>query len=169
MNNKIRLPAFTIMELTIAMLLSAIVIGITYTAYTITARSYARFHRRSDTIGNLTRVNELLMKDFSSSDSVFRTDSGIIVNRDSTIIRYEIDSNMVIRKSFRIDTFKIDIRDIAALFEGQTVIFTPPVQEADRIDELSFTTIFDKQKIPYHYHKDYSSVNLSQRKAHALN
>lgn len=167
--NKHKVPAFTLMELTIAMLLAVLVSGITYTAYTITAHAYRNFHRRSDSIVSMVKVNELLMKDFSRADTLFRSDSGIVIRHDSTWIRYEIDSSGIIRNSGRCDTFKMQIQELSVSFEGQPVNFIPPVQEADRLDELSFSVLFEKQKIPYHYFKTYSSASLIKRKAHALN
>ncbi len=167
--SKYKVQAFTLMELTIAMLLTVLVIGLTYMAYTITAHSYSHFHRRSDTVASLVKVNELLIKDFSRADTVFKTDSGVVLKKDSLVIHYTIDSNMIVRSFGRIDTFTMPIQDLTISFEGQPVNFTAPVQEADRMDDLSFSVLFEKQKIPYHYHKDYSSASLIKRKAHAFN
>ena len=54
-NNK--LQAFTIMEVTIAMLLSAIVIGITYTVFSIVSRSYRSYTNKHE------EMNRLLLLD----------------------------------------------------------------------------------------------------------
>lgn len=166
--NKHRIPAFTLMELTIAMVLAALVTIITYSAYTITSHAYQNYHRRSDNIGGIVRVNELLMKDFARADTVFRSDSGILIKRDSVWIRYQIDSSRIIRNAGRTDTFKVQLQDLSVSFDGQPVNFTSPINEADRVDELSFIVLFEKQKIPYHYIKIYSSASLIKRKAHAL-
>ena len=41
--NKHRIKAFTIMEVTVTMLIAAILIGITYTTYSIVLKSYNSF------------------------------------------------------------------------------------------------------------------------------
>jgi hypothetical protein len=157
------------MELTISLLITALVIGLTYSSYTITARTYSHFHRRNDSIANLARARELLAKDFFKADSIFQTDSGILIRHNSLTVRYILDSNRMVRIFARVDTFKFRIQDVAATFEGQPVAVRPGIQEADRIDELTFSVLSENQKIPFHYHKKYSSVSLINRKAHAVN
>jgi hypothetical protein len=54
-------------------------------------------------------------------------------------------------------------------FETFPVNEVQETEEQNRIDEFAFTLIFQNEKIPYHYHKLYSSVNLIQRNPNAVN
>ena len=57
-----RVAAFTLMEVTIAMLISALVISMTYTIYIIVAHSFTAFNQKNNTIAMETRLDELLQK-----------------------------------------------------------------------------------------------------------
>lgn len=166
---KTKVDAFTLLELVIAMLLSALVIGITYSAYTITGQTYQRFRQQNDTSQRLILLDELLAKDISRADTVYHSADGLLIRRDSTLITYTIDSSRVIRSAGRIDTFHMPVKGANYLFEQQPVTFLPPLQEADRIDEIYFIITWKKRDFVYHYHKDYSSADLITRNTHALN
>ncbi|MBW4890133.1 hypothetical protein KXQ82_10420 [Mucilaginibacter sp. HMF5004] len=171
--NKHRVKAFTIMEVTISMLIAAIVIGITYTSYNIIGKSYLSFKTRNDDIAVLNRVDELLKRDFEQANMIADSGNGLLINKDNmTDVHYEFNRGTIIRKSGVIDTFKVSMTDLKTAFEGnlnnnQTEANT--TSESARIDELSFTINFKDLNIPCHYQKMYSSLNLIQRNPDAVN
>ena len=167
MNKKIN--AFTIMEVTVAMLIAALVIGMTYTAYSVVSRSYQSFHQKNDDIAELLQLDHLLKRDFAQADTILKTANGLTFKNATHTIDYEIDSSLVIRTSAITDTFKVKVSGISTLFEEQPVTNNSDVTEPNRIDELEFQVLFQDKIIPYHYYKTYSAANLIERNAHALN
>jgi len=167
MNKKIN--AFTIMEVTVAMLIAALVIGMTYTAYSVVSRSYQSFHQKNDDIAELLQLDHLLKRDFAQADTILKTANGLTFKNATHTIDYEIDSSLVIRTSAITDTFKVKVSGISTLFEEQPVTNNSDVTESNRIDELEFQVLFQDKIIPYHYYKTYSAATLIERNAHALN
>jgi hypothetical protein len=167
--NKGKVAAFTILELTITMLLTALVIGISYAAFSIVSRSYIVYQKRNDNISEMVLMDRLLKRDFSQADSILKIDSGIEMINQHAIVTYRIDTGTMIRTAGITDTFKVHSYDINFAFEGQPVQEMSATKELNRIDEFSFSLVFENQKIPYHYYKTYSSANLIGRNSNAVN
>lgn len=165
-----RLKAFTIMEVTVAMLLAAIVIAITYTAYGIVMRTYGNYHAKSEATAMLTQLNGVLRRDFERAAEIDKTEVGLSLTRaDSTVILYEFNADYIVRKGTAIDTFYVHPAMPLTWFEGEAVSELAADPERNRIDELEFVLPFEGNNIPYHYYKQYSSANLMERKNDAGN
>ena len=54
-------------------------------------------------------------------------------------------------------------------FEGKAIDDSGTGAEDSRLDELDIQLTLQKEKIPYYYHKIYSSANLINRKTNAGN
>jgi len=157
------------MEISIVMLISAIVIGIAYTAFNIINQSYSSFQHKNEDIAVLVRLDELLRKDFSRANTISRTTNGIFVKTGIDSVTYEFEPDFTVRISTIIDTFKLNVQDVVTTFETSPITAISPVTEQNRIDELNFSIIFENEKIPYYYHKQYSSSNLIERNPNAIN
>lgn len=151
------------------MLLAAVVIGITYTAYSIIVRSYLSYKHKNEDMMVLFRVDELLKKDFARADTIWKSDKGIKFKDSTGMVNYEVDSDYIVRTSTIIDTFKVKIVAESLFFENQPLTELSAVEELNRTDELKLVILFQDEQIPYHYHKTYSSANLIQRNINALN
>jgi len=160
--NKYQVKAFTIMEMTVAMLISAVVIAFTYTAYSILSRSYITFVRKNNDMEAIIQLDRLFRKDVSRAAAVYRTENGIALKDSSNTISYEINEIGVIRKAIVSDTFKVQVSQSLATFENRPIATSADDTGANLIDDFSFTLLFRNEKIPYHYHKTYSSANLIQ-------
>jgi Tfp pilus assembly protein PilE len=167
MNKQVK--AFTIMEITVVMLISAIVIGIAYTAFNIINQSYHSFQQKNEDIAVLVRLDELLRKDFARANTVSKTTNGIFVKIGTDSVSYEFESDFTVRTSSITDTFKLNAQDVVTSFEAGPITAINPVTEQNRIDELDFSILFENEKIPYSYHKQYSSANLIERNPNAIN
>lgn len=168
--NKHRLAAFTIMELTVAMLVSALVIGITYTAYSLISRYYSDYKLRNDEMAVMIKLDELLQKDFERADGIYQLSTGLRLTSTMQTISYQFTPSYVLRTAAGIDTFKVNTQDIQFYFEHRPLSGDAiDTQEPYRADELEFTVLYRTGKFPYHYLKQYSSENLINQKAHALN
>ncbi len=157
------------MEISIVMLISAIVIGIAYTAFNIINQSYRSFQHKNENIAVLIRLDELLRKDFSRANTISRTTNGIFVKTGPDSVIYEFEPDFTVRTSTIIDTFKLNVQDVVTTFETSPITAISPVTEQNRIDELNFSILFENEKIPYYYHKQYSSANLIERNPNAIN
>lgn len=161
--NKNRVKAFTVLEMTIAMLLASIVIGMTYAIYSIVANSYNSFNVKNDKMAEILRVDELLKKDFLSADIILKNESGFLVKRAEQLTNYEIQPDFIIRSSIAIDTFKVKTDSLNMSFQTIPLIEVGEKDEQNRINDIKFFILHENQKIPYNYHKQYSAVNLIQR------
>jgi len=164
-----RVQAYTIMEVTIAMLLAAIVIAITYTVYTIGVKSYGSYTVKNSNMATLIRLDELLQKDFEKAEAINKTGTGISCANDGRVVSYEFIPEGVIRSSGITDTFKVNVETINLLFEHVPVTELALSGEESRVDELRLDLLFEENRISNSYHKHYSSANLIQRNNDALN
>jgi len=167
--NRKKVRAFTIMEVTISMLISAIVIGITYSAYTIIRQSYAIYQTKNETLAVLSRVDQLLTRDFAHAELIVKTPDGVLLSSPSDTVSYVFNPDFVVRVAAVTDTFRVQNGGLSTLFENQQLSEISTVNEQNRIDELTFFIVLKNGNIPYHYHKQYSSVNLLERNPNAIN
>jgi Tfp pilus assembly protein PilW len=162
MKNKNRIPAFTIMELTVAMLISAIVIGLMYSAYAIISKSYLSFVDRNNNASTLAFLDRRLSRDIDKAEIIWRDSNTVTMrsNKDTVIYRFRADR--VIRQKLLADTFKVSTDGLSTSFESVPVDGNQSNTGEKKIDDLQIVLLAEGQKIPYHYHKTYSSVNLLQ-------
>lgn len=164
-----RVQAFTIMEVTVAMLLAAIVIAITYTVYTIIIRSYSSYNTKNSNMAVLLRLDELFRKDFEKAETIYKTEKGLSCTNGDKGATYEFKPDAVIRTSGITDTFKVKVQAIRILFEHAPVSESAVNNEDTRVDEMQTDLFFDGKQLTNGYYKHYSSQNLIQRKSNAIN
>jgi hypothetical protein len=155
MNNQ-KIPAFTLMEVVISMLIAAIAISITFTAYQIVSGSYGAFTKKQNRVAALAISDKLLKQDFIRALNIERSSDGIVLHLAEGEVSYIFTDTCILRDQFtlRIDTFKVSIKNLSFLFEGQ------PGEEGARIDQLGFQTELDGMQMPFQYHKTYSAQDL---------
>jgi Tfp pilus assembly protein PilE len=151
-----KLPAFTLMEVTISMLIAAIAIAITYTAYRIISNTYVGYTRKQDRVAAFTELDKLLKMDFQNADHLTATEHGIRLQTVSGLIIYQFDSAAIVRNQFalRLDTFKLPVKLIRYSFEQQEAPTDQP------IDQLDLKLQLEDQDVDLVYTKQYSSQNL---------
>jgi len=167
--NKQKVKAFTILEVTITMLITGLLIGITYTSYSIVVQSYKAFSVKNDEIAVLVTLDHLLKRDFDKAEIIYKTQDGLMFKQDNQIVNYEFMPDYILRSSARIDTFKVQTQAIITTFVNMPINEVQETEEQNRVDGLGFTIIYKTEQIPYLYHKQYSSVTLMQRTTNALN
>lgn len=151
------------MEMVISMMLAAIVIGITYASYDIISKSYLSFTRKNESLLEALQLDRLLRKDIASGDSVLKTAEGFIIADSTKKVNYQITPTYTLRIKTRTDTFKVSNQQFVALFEDHET------DDGELVDDISLTILFQNEKIPYHYHKQYSAADLVKRHTDALN
>jgi len=166
---KQKVKVFTIMEVTITMLITGLIIGITYTSYSIVIKSYHSFTTKNDSMAVLVSLDHVLKRDFDRADSILKDSAGITVKKNDMSIKYVFMPDFIVRNSLKTDTFKVQTQEVMTSFDNIPIIEMQATAEQNRIDGLDFTLVFQNEKIPYHYRKLYSSENLIQRNPNAVN
>jgi Tfp pilus assembly protein PilE len=164
-----KVQAFTIMEVTITMLIAAILIAVTYTSYSIVIKSYNSFTNKNNDMAVLVSLDHVLKRDFEQSRVILKDSAGFSFRKDSALVRYEFSADYIVRKATRIDTFKVQNQDVSASFENVPLLELQTTAEQNIIDELDFAIQYQKEEINYHYHKTYSSENLIEKNPNAIN
>lgn len=166
---KTTVRAFTILEVTITMVIAGLLIGLTYTSYTIIAKFYHAFKDKNDRMAVLVSLDHVLARDFDRAEIILRKTDGITIKNSSRTIKYTFNLNFITRNDFKTDTFMVQPVEIKYFFQQAPVSEVNEREEQNRLDEVSFTVVFTDQKIPYHYYKQYSSDNLIKRNSNAGN
>jgi prepilin-type N-terminal cleavage/methylation domain-containing protein len=167
--NKQRVRAFTIMEVTITMLIAGILIAITYTSYSIIIKSYRSFTAKNEDIVVLVSLDHVLQRDFDRADIILKQTDGITLKNSNQMIKYTFSPDFITRIASKMDTFKVQTQEVNTSFDNIPMGEVQADDEQNRLDDLAFTLVFQNEKIPYHYHKLYSSDNLINRNPHANN
>jgi len=153
-----KVEAFTILEVTLSMLLAAICIGITYSAYSLISRSYRDFDLRNKKISSLVLLSKLVKRDTKNSESIFRTEDGILLTDGSGDIYYTFRDDFIVRDQYRlqVDTFFVTNQSFQAFFENKEVL------QGQLLDKLQFEIQTGNQWIPLLCTKQYSAAELME-------
>ena len=156
MKIKQKIPAFTLMEVTITMLIAAVAISITYTAYRIISGTYLNYSKKQDRIAAFTLADRLLKKDFLSADHILKTTEGLNFQSSGGIISYLFRDSCLMRSqhALQTDTFKIPVTAASFTFEHAAAA------DDTMVDQLEYETQLEGQPTILTYRKLYSSQNL---------
>jgi len=163
-----KLNAFTIMEVTIALLVSGILIAIVYVAFAVVSNSYHGFLAKNGESANIAQLDLLLNRDFRRASLITKTDSGLFLKNSNDSTSYIFNSNYIVRKNGITDTFKVNITRTNMYFEQQSLEATSDMPD-NRIDELEFDLLLHQEKMTFHYYKQYSSADLFKQDIDAGN
>ncbi|MBS1624351.1 MAG: prepilin-type N-terminal cleavage/methylation domain-containing protein [Bacteroidetes bacterium] len=147
-----KLPAFTLFEMMIVMVLTSIMFAITYTAFRSVSYIHGRQTAASTDLGEIRMLDGVLRQDIDRSQAVreVRTATIECLTPDKSIT-YMIMSHKVLRtlSSGQTDSFAVDAVP-ASLSLGYSGA------EDGMIDHLSFDVVLGEDRIPLRYAKDYS-------------
>ena len=108
------LPGFTVLELLVGMIVSAIVLGTIFSAWHIVSKQAVVYEERAAYTRELSLGQSLLLRDCSSADSLQTTDGSEvrcyqkIKGEVQLNVLYKIDGNELMRiTSFSHDTFPL--------------------------------------------------------------
>lgn len=94
-----RLPAFTILELTVVMLLTSLVIATGYLAWGMVWQQFLGYQKMANHIGEVARIEMVLHNDMEKADRVTRINNTVTFwNPASTNINYELGSTHIVRQ-----------------------------------------------------------------------
>ena len=127
---KKRLAAFTIPELMIVMLLSAVVISAMYVLLQFSFSNYFRYLTSTEKLNRISRMNYLLTKDINTSAVLQKTATGFAFTALNKVVSYTIQDSMLMRKDVITDTLYASAITYE-LFMNELPIISPEL--ADRI------------------------------------
>lgn len=155
-----KVAAFTLMEVTVAMLIAAIAIAITFTAFKIVNGSYLDFNIKQKKLHEFITIDKLLKLDFNSAQQILRSEegAGLVIRTQRGNIEYHFEEQYFTRSQFALytDTFKMKMDSFTCLFEGTSA------QQGQLLDQLSFQLEVGGLDVPVHYQKLYSAKDLFQ-------
>lgn len=154
---KSKVHAFTLMEITVAMLISGLVISICYTAYGLIQGYYIRFEDKNKTSSIVLDLKHVLERDFFKAAHIIRTKQGIVVQQDSLVVDYIFNDKQVLRQieNLHTDTFTMPLQKIGFYFEGREA------QVTDTVDRINLELQMNKDtKVPVQINKYYSAADL---------
>jgi hypothetical protein len=154
-----KVNAFTIMELTVTMLITTVIVAIAFTAFGLVQRYESVFIHKNEDISSFLLLDRLTREDFRRSHFVLASDSGLLFKYDNKIVKLIIGPQSVIRIANRIDTFSVNATNVKLALHNQTVSGSD-ASSGILIDELTFTSLYKNEVIDWYYHKDYSAEQL---------
>lgn len=150
------IPSFTLMEVTVAMLLASIVISVSYAAWSLVSHAYLTYHdKNQELLSNITLCS-LLEKDFDRADRVIRTEKGVDVVDQKGVISYYFKERLVLRNQYNLqtDTFKV-------IYERFFTFFDHHQQHpGEIIDEIYFVCHTGTDEAPFVINKIYCGTTL---------
>jgi hypothetical protein len=153
-NTKVK--AFTILEVTVSMLLAVITISIAYTAYRVVSSSYRQFDIKNKKLAEFIITDKLLKKDISACNKMVRTIDGVSLLGNEGEIRYTFEADYILRNQFdiRTDTFFVKNADFISLFEKKEAF------SGEMTDNIRFSADLEDKTVKLGYFKNYSAEQL---------
>ncbi|TKC12046.1 hypothetical protein FA048_00050 [Pedobacter polaris] len=152
-----KISAYTLMEVTVAMLLSALTITICYSAYGIITSYFKSFQDKNALADEVLALRHTLDRDSEKSNYMLKTDEGFEFLQDSSIIIYSFTDQHILRRLSEVhtDTFKLQAVELQRFFESQEIV------AADTIDQISFKLVLTKDHtVSIQVNKYYSAAAL---------
>ena len=150
---KRHLPAFSFPDVLAAMVISLIVVGISFAVFRF---AYNRVYAYNETTDNYKRLYQLyaaIQDDFrSATDISFGNNELLLKMPSQKKYNYLFFDEMIVRETEASrDTFRVENREVTALFNGSQ-------QTAGGIiDELNFTVQMGNTLLPCKFVKEYSA------------
>ncbi|WP_285060247.1 PulJ/GspJ family protein [Pedobacter ginsengisoli] len=121
---KDRIKAFTLIELVLAMMLAAIVMGMAYSAFTVFTRVYGRFHSKNLAHADVQLFRQVLQSDMEKA-ALIELREGQLNFKDplsSEALSYSFGTDYLVRTHHSVaDTFKMKRLILLSSFENSSV------------------------------------------------
>jgi prepilin-type N-terminal cleavage/methylation domain-containing protein len=149
-----KIPAFTLMELLIGMIISSIVIGFGYATYSLIYKQYLGYKDVKEKIVELTQLDHVLRTDLITAEIISFNDNKLFLSgKDFKIVQYHFQDSLIVRTANEVkDTFQVSPVHIKAgfLLPDKMMFLTQFSFDAEALDE----------KEHFAFTKDYSSETL---------
>lgn len=152
------IKAYTLIEMTVAMLLAAISITICYSAYGIVSGYFVSFQQKNKQAQDMLIFTHAMERDLQRCNQVLRLVDGVEFQCDSMNINYHFAGNYILRVlgELKTDTIKLEHTPVLTFFEGSEVNTT------DTIDRIDLSIVLAQKSMPLQFQKSYAAANLFQ-------
>jgi len=150
---KIRIGAFTVMELVISLMISSIVIGIAYYSWLLVGRQFAGYNDRSQVINEYIMLNKALETDIDRAVLLRDSLSDVLcIQMKEESIQYVFNEDHVVRQGEAFaDTFRLGVKNIS---------FERVHDTLHAIKKLKMSVSLNGEDIEMIIQKNYSAVEL---------
>lgn len=155
---QIKLEAFTVIEMIVALILVAIVVSIAFAALSLTNRQLYSFQRRFDTMSDYRLLQNALSQDMQHAERVTRQARTLRCTKDNWQVLYTFEDSVIIRQDTALSTdsffFKVDA--VFLRFEGIS-----QQKEGGLIDEIGLSLKRKEEAFMVHQRKMYDASVLT--------
>lgn len=137
-----KLKAFTLTELLVGMIISAIVIAFGYEAYTMIYRQYLSFKGIKKELVSTVQLNSTMNTDFINASLVHFHDNKLILDfQERKSVQFEFGDSLVLRTdreitdTFKLAAFNIVVQPAISNSEEQTTIISGVSYDAKILGE----------------------------------
>ena len=145
---KKRLPAFTIPELMVVMLLSAVVISAMYVLLQFSFSNYFRYLTSTEKLNRISRMNYLLTKDINTSAVLQKTATGFTFTALNKVISYTIQDSVLVRTDGITDTL------YASGITYEVSMNEIPVTPSELADRIQLKLLYNGEELFMQYNKN---------------
>lgn len=156
---KSKLQAFTLFELILGMLLSAIVIGMVYSAWFLFSRVYGQYMDAAAYQAEVIAFRKTLFADVEQASLLKATGDEVVLldSLGKEQLRYTVIEEGLVRKGLVADTFSFGQVVLQTAFEGREL-------RDSLADEVRFGFWVGEQPVEVFVRKYYSSADLFKEK-----
>lgn len=146
-----KLSAFTLVEISVAMIISSIVIVLAMNLYLQLSRSNQRILNEYDENQKLVLFSSIMHNDFDKFEKAEYSIYELKFSENERVCIYEFTDFGIIRKTEELtDTFKMEYQNLDyRLQHGNTGLLT----------NLSFEIKYMKNVIPFNFYKEYNTAD----------
>lgn len=159
-NQQLMLPAFTLAELLIGMIVSGIVIGSCYTAYSLIYKQYESYRKIKNATVAAMQFNSMVNNDFIDAELITYKENTLVIKKVNNLLQYEFNDLFILRKENEVtDTFQLSPLNI----ETKPITFNE-LNQAERTTTVISSFSFDAQILQetehFTFSKNYSAETL---------
>jgi len=160
--NPHKLPAFTIMETMVALVLTALTISFVYVGIRFVQRQGGILSHQLDTFGQFSRFHRVFQADAGRADEVrYHSPRSLAFYNENRVVLYTASDSLCIRDNgFAADTFQIRVDSIACWFGGMRQEVVDGL-----VDQSTFYVSVSDKSLPLSIQNHYSSETFIQQPA----
>ncbi|MGZ4055068.1 MAG: prepilin-type N-terminal cleavage/methylation domain-containing protein [Bacteroidia bacterium] len=158
------LKAFTLMELLIGMIVSCIVIGFGYGAYSLIYKQFLSYKKMKEETMEVAQFKSVMSNDIFAADQLCKEDNKIVLKQEKMNLLYEFDNSFILRKVNGLtDTFKISTSDINPVYTFENR------ENNELISSFFFSANVLNEDEVFNFSKEYSAKTLMESEANTGN
>lgn len=148
--------AFSLVELIVVMLLTTVVVSLSYLVFDVISSSLFTFRADQYTIQEYQSFNSTLFEDVNTCQRLVSSREGVKCEFESKEVIYQFYQDYVLRKQEEwLDTIHVSVTSFQGSWQGKSV-----TNEKELLDELVVETVCREEQIPIVLLKQYGADQL---------